>query len=178
MWAKQREDFDGALTLLASQLDIRLDGNQVWLEGRDVSEAIRTVDVTARVSEVAKVAGVRSCLSKMQREIACRPMQSRQGVVMEGRDIGSSVLPTADVKVFLDADVESRALRRFKESRGEATLAEIRSAIQARDESDYRRPISPLVRAEDATVVDTSNLSIPQQVAVIVGLARKKMSHA
>ncbi|KAJ9063079.1 hypothetical protein DSO57_1004010 [Entomophthora muscae] len=182
LWSKKNKYFDQELTELASKLDIRLDGNHVWLEGRDVSKEIRNVDVTSRVSEVAKVAGVRECLSKIQRELACRPLekdfQALKGIVMEGRDIGSSVLPAADIKVFLDANVKSRALRRFKELKGEATLEEIETAIRLRDESDYRRAISPLVKPKDATIVDTSNLTIPEQVAIIVTLAKKRISNS
>ncbi|KAI0243856.1 hypothetical protein L0F63_006676 [Massospora cicadina] len=161
------------LTKLTEDLKICLEGNHVWLDGRDVTQEIRTPQITARVSEIAKVPGVRMNLLKIQRKIACElalEAKQPQGVVMEGRDIGSYVLP--------DADVNSRALRRFKELRGSATLEEIRLAIQARDESDYTRAISPLVKAKDAITIDTSDLTISEQVAAIVDLARKRIATA
>lgn len=142
---------------------------RVLLDGEDVSEAIRAHHVSKGASDVAVWAEVRSALVEKQREMA------RVGsVVMDGRDIGTVVLPGAQVKVFLTADIEERVRRRASELAGrgvESDPAMLRSEIEARDINDSTRSVGPLCQAPDAVLIDTSNLSIEQVVARIIELA-------
>lgn len=168
-----------ALGELAAKLHIRLmpgeQGQIVLLDEEDVTEEIRTREVTLRVSEVASHEPVRIRLVELQRLLA-----ADKGIVMDGRDIGSHVLPDAELKIFLTASVGIRALRRFKElgHDGGVTLEQLEQEIAARDHSDEQREVSPLVCASDAVVVDSSELTIDQVVALIVDLSRTKMAEA
>ena len=164
---------------LAAELDIRLEPGdpvqRVYLNGEDVTEAIRSRDVTQSVSAVAAVEAVRLRLVEMQRELA-----AAKGVVMDGRDIGSHVLPDAELKVFLTASVEERALRRYKEI-GEAQgipLATLEREIAERDRTDEQREVSPLVRADDAVLLDSTRLSIDEVVDRIAHFGRTKLGEA
>ncbi len=154
------------------------DGLRMWIDGREVSDnELRGDEVTKEVSRMASIPAVRAWLLERQRE------QSRAAdVVVDGRDIGTVVFPDAELKVFLDARPEVRARRRLLQ-RGAAEpstaeVAEEAARLRARDERDSSRPIAPLRRAEDAVLVDTSDLDFEQQVAVIVGLARARASGA
>ncbi|WP_417852685.1 (d)CMP kinase [Weissella viridescens] len=136
----------------------------VYLNGQEVTEAIRSDEVARNVSAVASYAAVRSTMTELQREIA-----SNAGVVMDGRDIGTTVLPHADVKIFLIASVQERAERRYKENQAkgidtDTTLAELTQAIEQRDYLDSHREISPLKKADDAVELDTTGLSIDEVV--------------
>lgn len=138
------------------------DGQHVLLDDEDVSDAIRTEEITNNVSQVSAIKEVRTDLVKMQRDMA-----NDINIVMDGRDIGTTVLPNAEVKIFLIASVEVRAQRRFKENieRGINTpLKELQDEIAARDYKDSHREISPLKKADDAIEVDTSNMTIEQVV--------------
>ena len=164
--AIQREVEDAAgLAELARTVELSAEGESVLLDGVDVTNRIREPDVTERVSRVAAEPGVRSTLVARQRDLA----HSRD-VVMEGRDIGSAVLPDADVKVFLTASLEERARRRAAETG--APLEEVMRSIEARDQADSVREASPLVRASDAVEIDTTGRSIDEIVASIVELSR------
>lgn len=138
----------------------------VAVDGYDVTETIRTPEVTALVSRVAEAAPVRARLLKLQQEMA------RAGaVVMDGRDICAYVLPDADVKLFLTASIEERAKRRGAElaAKGyEVDLAALQAEIAARDKTDSEREIAPLVRAEDAALLDTTGMTIDEVVAAIL----------
>ncbi|MBO8126692.1 MAG: (d)CMP kinase [Firmicutes bacterium] len=138
----------------------------IIMDGKDVTEAIRSQEVNRYVSEVAKVPGVRAHLLHLQRKFA-----EENSVVMDGRDIGTVVLPSADYKFFLTADIETRAKRRCLELYGttedEDKLAAVRNNLRHRDEIDSSREYAPLRQAADAILVDTSNLSIDQVVAKI-----------
>ncbi|MBW7473470.1 (d)CMP kinase [Paenibacillus oenotherae] len=167
-----------ALSALVADLHIRLmpgeQGQTVLLNGEDVTEGIRTRAVTLQVSQIASHEPVRIRLVELQRELA-----ASKGIVMDGRDIGSHVLPDAELKVFLTASVGIRALRRFKELKDDSiTLEQLEQEIAERDASDEKRSISPLIRAQDAIVVDSSELTIDQVVALIVDLSRTKMAEA
>ena len=163
--AIQREVEDAPdLAELARTLDLRAEGNTVLLDGVDVTERIRGSDVTERVSVVAAEPEVRRALVARQQEVA----RSRN-VVMEGRDIGSAVLPDADVKVFLTASLEERARRRAAETG--ASVDQVMRSIEARDSADSRRTASPLVRAADAVEIDTTGRTIDDVVDEIVELA-------
>jgi cytidylate kinase len=181
-WAALNEGLDitdeTAITALAQRLDIdvtpptREDGRQytVLAAGQDITWAIRDADVEAGVSPVSAYAGVREALVAQQRRI------SAQGrVVMVGRDIGTIVLPRADLKLYLDANVKERALRRYQEllQRGqEANYESVLASMQRRDDIDSGREVSPLLPADDAITIDTSDLNIDQVLDVIQEMMR------
>lgn len=150
-------------------------GQVVLLNGEDVTSAIRSREVTLHVSQVSAVERVRLRLVAMQRQLA----QSK-GVVMDGRDIGSHVLPGAELKVFLTASVEERALRRFKELNGRdgISLEQLEREIAERDRKDQEREISPLVCAPDAIVLDSTSMTIDEVADNIVNLSRTKLAEA
>ncbi|WP_334332532.1 (d)CMP kinase [Companilactobacillus sp. HBUAS59544] len=138
------------------------DGQHVFLDEEDVSKDIRTEEVTNNVSQVSAIKEVRTKLVQMQRDMA-----DNTNIVMDGRDIGTTVLPNAEVKIFLIASVEVRAQRRYKENleRGINTpLKELQDEIAARDYKDSHREISPLKKADDAIEVDTSDMTIEEVV--------------
>ncbi len=148
-------------------IDIRyIDGVQhMFLGEDDVSEAIRTEEVSAAASKVSQYLKVRDKLVEMQRKLA-----EQYDVVMDGRDIGTKVLPNASLKIFLTASVDVRAERRYKEyiQKGmECDLEEIKKDIAQRDHNDMTREHSPLCKAEDAIEVDTSYMTIPEVVQTI-----------
>lgn len=144
----------------------------VFLDGGEVTMAIRQPDVTNNVSTVAAQGTVREDLTNRQREIA-----AAGGIVMDGRDIGTSVLPDAEVKIFMVASVEERAQRRFKDNaqKGISTPIDVlRQEIETRDHKDSTRAISPLTQAVDAVLLDTTSLSIDQVVDKISEIIEQK----
>ena len=170
-----RLEDDEELMRLAREVRIELgqENGVPWvkLDGEDVSQAIRTPEVDRHVSRVSEVAGVREEIVRQQRVLA-----GSRDVVMEGRDIGTVVFPNAEVKVFLVADPVTRARRRKAEleQRGIVRpLEEVLSEIVRRDEYDSSRAVSPLKRAEGAEDLDTSELSIQQQVDEVVARVRR-----
>ena len=150
------------------------DGEQrVFLGEEDVSEAIRMPEVSLYASQVAAHPPVRAFLLDMQREFA-----RTQSVVMDGRDIGTVVLPDASLKVFLTATPERRAERRYQElmTRGvDADYTEVLADIQARDERDTSREVSPLRRAADAVVLDTTDLDLAESLGALVNLVQMRL---
>ncbi len=147
---------------------------RVVLDGEDVSAAIRSPRVSELVSEVSAVPAVRRRLVAEQRRAA-----AGRDVVCEGRDIGSVVFPDAGLKIYLDCDVAARARRRQKELAGagqRAGAAAVRANLLKRDRIDSGRKMSPLRRVADAVLVDTTDLSIEEQVAVVCDLARRRMA--
>lgn len=139
---------------------------EVFLDDQNVTEAIRRPEVTAKVAAVAAIPGVRSVLRKKQREIGYT-----QNVVAEGRDLGTVVFPDADLKIYLTASIEERVRRRYFQllkKHIKADKVELRKAIQQRDEQDVSRADAPLRKADDAIELDTSNLSIEEQVRFII----------
>ena len=159
---------------VVKDIDVRLnysDGKTVVLaDGKDVSALIRTPEVTAIVSQVAALGPVRSKMVELQREMA-----DVGSVIMDGRDIATNVLPNADVKIFLTASIEERAMRRYKEMKQkgfDVDLEKLKAEIAARDKADSEREISPLVKAEDAELLDTSNMSIDEVVEAILERCR------
>ena len=148
-------------------------GTKVYVDGKDVTEEIRSERVTANVSEVAKLARVREVLVNKQKQMA-----AGGGTVMDGRDIGTNVLPDAEVKVFLTASIAERARRRFLELKAkgiDTDLEKLSREIAARDELDESRSVAPLKKAPDAVIVDTTGLSIEQVVEKILALSRTKI---
>lgn len=149
---------------------------RILLDGRDVSAAIRTREIGEGASQVSAHPPVRAALLDMQRSAA-----AKGGVVLEGRDIGTVVLPDAEAKFFLTASAEVRAGRRHRElvARGETpALAEILREVQVRDERDSSRATAPLRQAEDAMVVDSSAMTIDEVVETIVARVRRLRSGA
>lgn len=164
---------------LLEDLDLRMDYGgdgvqRMYLSGRDVTEAIRENEVSALASKVAALPAVREFLLEFQRK------QAREhNVVMDGRDIGTVVLPQAGVKIFLTAAPEARARRRTAEllQRGQdANFDEILREIRQRDEQDENRPVAPLRQAEDAALLDTTNLDLKGSLEALLTLVRERLS--
>lgn len=160
------------MTELASDLDISFNEQQaVLVEGEVVTEQIRSLGVTEQVSKVAAVRGVRKEMVKLQQRIA-----NRQGVVMDGRDIGTHVIPDAEVKIFLTASLKERAKRRKleMEQKGiQITQEELEASIAKRDQLDSSRDVAPLRQAEDAHLIDTTGLSAPEVAARILSICKE-----
>jgi CMP/dCMP kinase len=160
-----RLDDQVALTALAETADIGLDADpdskRVLADGTDVTTKIRAADVTAAVSAVSAVPGVRAVMVRRQREAI-----GTGGIVVEGRDIGTTVAPDAPVKVYLTADPEARARRRADETNDR--LAATKVAIERRDALDSGRAASPLARARDALVIDSTDLSADEVIDRVV----------
>lgn len=154
---------------------VYLGGEQrVYLGDADVSEEIRRHEISKAASDISKLEQVREKLVRMQREIA-----KDKSVVMDGRDIGSVVLPNADVKIYLTASAECRARRRVDQLRGkgrQANYRQILSDIEDRDENDMHRTCSPLVKAEGAITVDTTSLNFEQSVHAVMKIVAEALS--
>ena len=168
---------NAAVNTLLPEIGLRvdcIDGEQhIYLNGEDVSTAIRTEEAGMAASAVGANPEVRAFLLELQRDQA-----RRRSVIMDGRDIGTVILPQAQVKIFLTASVETRANRRYEEylAKGEkADLEDIKKDIEIRDHQDMTREISPLRQAEDAVLVDSSNMNIEEVVAAILGIYRDKV---
>lgn len=164
-------DDENAVGSLVRRLQIDLDGDTVRVDGRDVTSRLRGKDVTENAARIARHGAVREALVAHQRTLA-----ASGNVVMEGRDIGTEVLPGADVKIFLTASVGERARRRAEQSGSSgdgAALNEIQADIERRDHSDRNRDISPLIEADDATVVDTTGMPLEEVVQHIAGIVRR-----
>ncbi|MBQ6368885.1 MAG: (d)CMP kinase [Parasporobacterium sp.] len=158
----------------AADLDIRyIDGSQhMFLEGEDVSGQIRTEEVSKAASDTSKFQRVRDRLVYLQQQLA-----EKYNVVMDGRDIGTVVLPHADLKIFMTASVEVRAMRRYKEylEKGQACdLEAIKEDIMQRDYNDTHRANSPLRQAQDAVLLDTSDMSIDEVADAIIRLYEER----
>ena len=149
-------------------------GQKVIVAGKDVSLEIRTPEITAHVSEVSALPGVRAKMVDLQRQLA-----GSTNVIMDGRDIGTTVLPKADVKIFLVASARSRAERRMldwheKVIEAKLSLEEIEADISKRDYLDSHREISPLKKADDAIEIDSTHMTIDQVVDAILTEIKKK----
>ncbi len=159
-----------ALAALAAGLDFRFswDGDvlRVEVDGRDLTSALRREGFGRGASAVSALPEVRAALLARQRDLG-----RQGGVVMDGRDIGTVVLPDADLKVYLDADLEERALRRHEELLRRGTVVsyqEVLDALAARDAQDRERPVAPLRQADDAVYLDTTRLSIRQAIDAVL----------
>ncbi|MFH8222313.1 (d)CMP kinase [Streptomyces sp. NPDC018057] len=146
----------------------------ITVDGVDVSGPIRTQEVTSKVSAVSAVPEVRSVITELQRTLAGA---ADRGIVVEGRDIGTTVLPDADLKIFLTASPEARAARRSGELKG-ADVHATREALVKRDAADSSRAASPLAKADDAVEVDTTELTLAQVVECVVTLVEEKRAAA
>lgn len=172
-----KDDLAGVTALLPGlKVDIiYIDGVQHMLLGReDVSEQIRTPEMSDYASNVSAMPPVRAYLMDMQRQMA-----ERYNVIMDGRDIGTVVLPNAGLKVFLTADVEKRAARRHRELLEKGTdvsLAEVLADMRVRDARDSNRETAPLKAADDAVILDTGDMTLEESIAALLDLIRAKMA--
>lgn len=152
-----------------------MNGNQlVFLNGQDVTDEIRSKRVTECVSQVSSIKQIRIAMANLQRE-----MGLKQDSIMEGRDIGTYVFPNADVKIYLDADVEERAKRRLiqnKEKNIDMSYEEILANIKMRDENDKKKELGALKIADDAVVIDTTHLTIDEVVNKIIDVINLKIN--
>ena len=147
-------------------------GQQVFLNGEDVSTEIRLPEVSVAASDVSKIPAVRSKLLDLQRSIA-----EKADVIMDGRDIGTVVLPNADLKIFLTASVEDRAMRRYKElcEKGiDCNFDDVKKDMEYRDKNDSEREIAPLKPAEDSVFVDTTGNTLEESVAAILQIMKER----
>lgn len=166
-----------AVEALLPELDLTMEASEdsckVFIAGRDVTDFIRTPQVNNSVSIVASYKGVRQYLVERQRLMA-----KAGGVILDGRDIGSVVLPNADLKIYLTASVEARAMRRYLEVQGtsnEQTLEDIKDSVMQRDDMDKNRKESPLIQVEDAVLVDSSNMTFDETVEHILYLVQERI---
>ena len=162
---------EAALFKVLGSMRLEQLGTRIFLNDEDVSEAIRSHEITQFVTPVSADGRVREVLVEQQRIIG-----QRGGFVVDGRDIGTVVFPDAALKIYLTASVEARAQRRFLEQRAKGsamTMDEVAADIQRRDHADSTRAVAPLRKAEDAVELDSSNLTLDQVVAKIVGMWRQ-----
>ena len=169
-------DAEGVASILPTlDIDIRHEGveQHIYLDGENVSDKIRTPEISMAASNVSAIPAVRVAMVDMQRKLA-----QNHDVVMDGRDIGSFVLPDAEIKIFLTASVEARAKRRYNEliEKGEKVRFEnVKGEMIQRDKNDSTRAVSPLVVAAGATVIDTSLLSFEESVNTVIEHIRSKI---
>jgi cytidylate kinase len=179
-WQALRDEVDledgGALAELARDTRLELvpdaDGIRVFANGREITDEIRSPEVTSKVSYIDKVPGVREAMVRLQREFG------REGrIVAEGRDMGTVVFPDAACKVYLDASVDERARRRWSDLRGkgiDTRVEDVKRDIAARDAKTMQREIAPLRQAEDAVRLDTTDLSVDEVVDEIRRIAESR----
>lgn len=168
------------ISALAGRVSVRLSrdeaGLHVWADGNDVTEKIRTPAVTAAVPLVSQVAAVRQAMVRLQREMA-----AAGAIVLDGRDIGSVVVPDACAKIFLTASVVERARRRWQELKDkgyEQDLAALRQEMEQRDRQDCERELAPLIQASDAVLLDTTGMTIDAVVAGIIKIFHERCKNA
>ena len=167
----EEKDEENIVNLL-KDMDIKLTNDgKVFLDGEDVSDKIRTMEVTHRVSKISSIIALREVMRDKQHELA-----EKGNIVMEGRDITTEVFPNADYKIYLDASVEERARRRQlqNEEKGiESTYEEVKAAIEERDYDDMHRPVGALTRTEDQIYIDSSNMTIEEVINKILSIVGK-----
>jgi len=169
-------DDEAALAKVARAMDVRFRGGAIVLDGEDVTEALRTEEVSAAASRVAARPAVRTALLDRQRGFRRPP-----GLVADGRDMGSVVFPDAPLKVFLTAGVAVRAERRHKQLMEKgmyAKMADVVEELELRDERDTSRPVAPLKHYPDALFLDTTGISVDEAVARVLGWWRERASQA
>ena len=166
-----------AVEALLPELDLTMEASddscKVFIAGQDVTDFIRTPQVNNAVSIVASYKGVRQYLVERQRLMA-----EAGGVILDGRDIGSVVLPNAELKIYLTASVEARAMRRYLEVKGtvnEQTLEDIKDSVMQRDDMDKNRKESPLIQVEDVVLVDSSEMTFDETVEHILHLVQERI---
>lgn len=155
------------------QIDFREDGQHMILNGKDITGELRTPEITACASQVAAQPAVRDFLLDLQRELA-----KRHNIIMDGRDIGTVVLPNASLKIFLTATPEKRAQRRYAEylEKGQKiTYEEVLADQRQRDYDDSHRKLAPLKQAKDAVLVDTTELGLQESIARVISLIQERL---
>lgn len=155
------------------QIDFREDGQHMILNGKDITGELRTPEITACASQVAAQPAVRDFLLDLQRELA-----KRHNIIMDGRDIGTVVLPNASLKIFLTATPEKRAQRRYAEylEKGQKiTYEEVLTDQRQRDYDDSHRKLAPLKQAKDAVLVDTTELGLQESIARVISLIQERL---
>ena len=179
-WKATREalplDDEAAVAELSRRATIVVEGGVVSIDGHDVTAAIRTPEMDKAAAAVARLPRVRETLVSRQRQLG-----EGGGVVMEGRDIGTVVFPTADVKIYLDASTEERARRRANDAAhtgGKAGQAAVAESIAARDQSDKTRTASPLTVAPDAVHIDTTHMPIQQVVDKVMSIVQETIQRS
>lgn len=163
-----------AVETVSIDIAYREDGQHIFLNGEDVSEAIRTPEVSMGASEVSAIPAVRLKMVELQRALA-----SAKPVIMDGRDIGTHVLPDAQVKIFLTASAEVRAKRRFDEltAKGQTVIYEdVLAEMNERDKNDSTRAVSPLRQAEDSILLDTGDMDFDGALSAVLAIIREKMN--
>lgn len=163
-----------AVETVAVDIAYREDGQHIFLNGEDVSEAIRMPEVSMGASQVSAIPAVRVKMVELQRNLA-----SAKPVIMDGRDIGTHVLPDAQVKIFLTASAEVRAKRRFDEltAKGQAVNYEdVLAEMMERDRNDSTRAVSPLRQAEDSILLDTGDMDFEGALSAVLAIIREKMN--
>ena len=172
--AETEEQIIGSLKELDVTLRYEVGEQHVFANGEDVSGLIRTPEVTMAASRVSAIPAVRKYLFDLQQDLA-----KTHSVVMDGRDIGTVVLPNADVKIYLTASAEKRAMRRFLEMQEKhivgQTYEEVLADVIRRDEQDMNREIAPLKQAEDAVLVDTSDLDLDESEKLLLKVCKEKL---
>ncbi|MGN0520747.1 MAG: (d)CMP kinase [Candidatus Fimenecus sp.] len=170
---KNPETVESTLPHIQVELQFQDGVQHVLLNGEDVSEEIRTPQASMAASDVSAVPAVRQFLFDLQREIA-----AKNDCIMDGRDIGTVVLPQAEVKIFLTASPETRAMRRFRELQQKGatdTYEAVLADLKQRDYNDSHRAVAPLKPAEDSVMVDTSALTLPQSVEKVIEVIKEKL---
>jgi cytidylate kinase len=158
---------------LSFQKNIQTGDNEIWMNGENVEQRIREMEVASTVSDVAAIKAVRSFAVAQQ-----QLMGKDKGVVMDGRDIGTTVFPEAELKIFMTANVDVRVERRFKELSAKnplISLEEVKANLGSRDHLDSTREVSPLKKAEDAVVLDNSELTPEEQFSMALRWANEKI---
>ncbi len=166
-------DEERIVTLMDTNFNLDMANDRVVLNGEDITDAIRTNEVSMAASDISKLSGVRRALVKSQQAIA-----KNKGYIVDGRDICAVVLPDAEVKVFLTASSENRAIRRLEQNKQKGIIDDydkILEDIKKRDYQDSHRENSPLTIASDAVVIDSSNMSIDEVVDAILKLVNEKI---
>ncbi len=171
-----QQSIENALSLISLEFNYNPEtkNNDIFLNGENVTQLIRQLDVAEKVSAVAALEKVRTFAVSQQQKIGIE-----KGIVMDGRDIGTTVFPDAELKIFMTADKEVRVSRRFKELiqvNPAITEEDVRLNLLSRDEFDSTREISPLRKADDAIILDNSNLSPEEQFAITLGWALEKIN--
>lgn len=170
---KNQKDVESLLPSLDLTLEPTANACKVFIKGQDVTDLIRQQQINENVSTIASYKGVREYLVERQQAMA-----AVGGVILDGRDIGSVVLPKAELKIYLTASVDARAKRRWLEVQGtsnEQSLEDIKNNVESRDEMDKNRDESPLVCVEDAIVVDSSNMTFDETVKHILHLVQERI---
>lgn len=170
---KNQKDVESLLPSLDLTLEPTANACKVFVKGQDVTDLIRQQQINENVSTIASYKGVREYLVERQQAMA-----AVGGVILDGRDIGSVVLPKAELKIYLTASADARAKRRWLEVQGtynEQSLEDIKNNVESRDEMDKNRDESPLVCVEDAIVVDSSNMTFDETVEHILHLVQERI---